>query len=83
MKRKVVNVSEFLTVGELRNFLASEEGMKLNENAFIWIPTDTSNEWEIDCATDFSVDRVSTPEDGYPQELALCISAKRMRNKAP
>lgn len=78
--RTVINRTDFLTVGELRSFLNSDEGKKLNENAFIWVPNDTE-EWSIDCATGFSVDKVSTPEDGFPEEWALCVSAKRIRNK--
>lgn len=80
VSRTVTNVQRFMTVGELRDLLNSEEGRKLNENAFIWVPSDDTG-WNIDCATDATFEKVSTPEDGYPEEMGLCISTKKMRNK--
>lgn len=78
--RTVTNISKFLTVDDLRTFLNSPEGLALNENAFIWIQNDESN-WAIDCATEFKVEKVTTPEDGFPEESGLCIYSQKVRNK--
>lgn len=78
--RTVTSKNEFLTVKDLRDFLNSDAGMELNENAFIWVPNGEAD-WEIDCAVEAQIEKVSTPEDGHPQESGLVISCKRVRNK--
>jgi hypothetical protein len=78
--RTVINKQSFLTVGELRTFLNSAEGLALNENAFIWIPQEEES-WAIACVTAFAIEKVCTPEDGFPEESGLCLYAKDMRNK--
>lgn len=80
MSRTVTNTTKFMTVGDLRRFLNSEDGMKMNENAFIWIPNGEES-WNIDCATDVAIEKVTCPEDGHPEEAGLCIYAKKVRNK--
>jgi len=80
MPRTVTNVHKFMTVGDLRDFLNSEEVKKLNENAFIWIPQGDAS-WNIDCLTDATIEKVSTPEDSFPQEMGICLYSKKVANK--
>ncbi len=79
--RTVINKTDLLTLKDLRDFMNSTECLALNENAFVWLQNDT-DEWNIDCATSISIDTITTPEDGFPQEKGIQLSCKRIRNKA-
>lgn len=69
-----------MTIQDLRNFLNTPEVLAMNQNAFIWIQQGDAA-WKIDCLTDASIDKVCTPEDGYPEEAGICLQSKKVINK--
>ena len=58
------------TVGDLKKVLA--DNPTLPDDAYIWA-TDPRSGFEGRLIVNISVDKVSTPNEGFPEEPALCF----------
>lgn len=60
-----------MTVGDLRGIANSS----LPDDALIWIET---TEHRLELVDKFVVERVMTPDEGFPEELGVCLRVEKI-----